>query len=176
VEQGVWSVRGLVVPARGQERVQQRVRFDLPREAGSLAVVDFRVRTVGYREAWFSLPRGVTEAGGGRRKRYWVSVERSKPGLYQLPINYFPGLHVRANGVTVTQSSANSHMLVLPLRGGMNLVEIAVCPHPVALGLMAAGLITLATLVGRAWYRSRALVAPREVLLAGSRDIRSAAA
>ncbi|HJT79384.1 MAG TPA: hypothetical protein VJ739_19465, partial [Gemmataceae bacterium] len=137
---GVWSVRGLVVPARGQERVQQRVRFDLPGKAGALAVAEFRVRTVGYREAWFGLPRGVTAAGGGRRKRYWVSVERDRPGLYQLPVNYFPGLHVRANGVAVEQASANGNLLVVPLRGGMNLVEVSVRSHPAALGLMVVAL------------------------------------
>jgi hypothetical protein len=152
---GSWSLRGLVVPAKGQGRVAQRVRFDLPRPVAALEVADFLIRGVEYRAPWFRLPRSVAREDQ-RGKRYRVSVPPGRPGLYQLPVNYFTGLRVRVNGIPVEQSSSNAHMLVVPLQEGENGIEIAIRPHPVALALMAGAVLFWLGLLGRLWYLARA--------------------
>lgn len=144
-----WRLRGLVVPARGIYRQPQLARFDLPAGLAAPRVRDFRVRPVGYREAWFRQPESYTETVAGRGQRFRVYVDPIKAGLYQLPIHYFPGLRVRVNGRPAVQASADANLLVVPLVKGWNEIDVKTRVNPVALALMAATVCCWGALLGR---------------------------
>jgi hypothetical protein len=138
---GGWRLRGLVVPPHGRMAADRAVRFDPPGGSGPVRIRDCAFRAVGEGQDWFRLPEGVRPLRRGFVTRYRVTVPSGQPGLYQVPVNYLPTMAIRVNGLEVQQSSLDANMLVVPLLGGQNLVEVTTLPHPVALSLMAAVMV-----------------------------------
>jgi hypothetical protein len=135
---GTWRLRGLVVPPQGRMAADRDVRFDLPGEGGQVRIRDCAFRAVGEGQDWFRLPGSVRPLRRGYLARYQVTVPSGQPGLYQVPVNFLPTMGLRVNGLEVRQSSLDANMVIVPLLGGVNAVEVTTLPHPVALGLMAA--------------------------------------
>jgi hypothetical protein len=135
---GTWRLRGLVVPPRGRMAADRDVRFELPGDGGPVRIRACAFRAVGEGQEWFRLPDSVRPLRRGYLARYCITVPGGQPGLYQVPVNFLPTMTIRVNGLEVPQSSLDANMLVVPLLGGENLVEVATLPHPVALGFMAA--------------------------------------